>query len=218
MLDHMSDTLMDGPVPGDEESLASELAKSHRALILVDIQPTFCEGGALAVEGGNEVARKVAEFTELNRDNYAVVISTQDWHIDPGDHFSDNPDFVDSWPPHGVAGTEEAELHPAIAGLADASVKKGQYAAAYSGFEGTTDDGLTLADILAEYEITAIDIVGLAQSHCVKDTALDAKAKADEVRVFTDLTAPVSPELGEKASLIMEGAGIIQLESKNAWL
>lgn len=214
----MSDTLMDGPVPDDEHSLAAEIAKPHRALILVDIQPTFCEGGALAVEGGNEVARKVAEFAKTNADNYAVIISTQDWHIDPGNHFSDNPDFVNTWPPHGVAGTDEAELHPAIESLPDVRVKKGEYAAAYSGFEGHTEDGLSLADILTEYEITAIDIVGLAQSHCVKDTALDAKAKADEVRVFTDLTAPVSAELGEQASLIMEGAGITQVESKNAWL
>lgn len=214
----MSDTMMEGPAPDDEESLAALMNRSHRALLLVDIQPTFCEGGALAVAGGNDVARKVAEFARTNRDNYAVIVSTQDWHIDPGSHFSDNPDFVDTWPPHGVAGTAEAELHPRIEELPDERVKKGHYSAAYSGFEGVTDDGRSLADVLAEYEITACDVVGLAQSHCVKDTALDAKSKFDDVRVFTDLTQPVSPELGERAALILRGAGIEQLESKDAWL
>ncbi len=214
----MSDTFMEGTEPSDEETLAELLVKPHRALILVDVQPTFCEGGALAVEGGNAVARRIAEFTDTNRDNYGVIVSTQDWHIEPGDHFSDQPDFVDTWPPHGVAGTEEADLHPAIAHLPDVSVKKGQYAAAYSGFEGKTDDGRTLADILKHAEITSVDIVGLAESHCVKDTALDARSFVEEVRVFSDLTAPVTEELGVKARTIMEGAGIIQLESKNAWL
>lgn len=214
----MSDTFMDGTEPTDDETLAALLVKPHRALILVDVQPTFCEGGALAVEGGNEVARKIGEFTKINRDNYGVIVSTQDWHIEPGDHFSENPDFVDTWPPHGVAGTDEAELHPAVAGLPTDSVKKGQYAAAYSGFEGKTEDGRALADILKEAEITSVDIVGLAESHCVKDTALDARSMFEEVRVFSDLTAPVSEDLGVKARTIMEGAGIIQLESKNAWL
>lgn len=214
----MSDTFMEGTDPNDEETLAALLVKPHRALILVDVQPTFCEGGALAVEGGNAVARQIAEFTQTSGENYGVIISTQDWHIEPGEHFSDNPDFVDTWPPHGVAGTAEAELHPAVAGLPTESVKKGQYAAAYSGFEGKTEDGRTLVDILKEYEITSVDIVGLAESHCVKDTALDARSIVEEVRVFSDLTAPVSEELGKKARTIMEGAGIIQLESKNAWL
>lgn len=212
----MSDTFMEGNEP--EETLAELLVKPHRALIMVDVQPTFCEGGALAVEGGNAVARRIAEFVETSRGNYGVVISTQDWHIEPGDHFSDEPDYVDTWPPHGVAGTEEAELHPAVAALPDESVKKGQYAAAYSGFEGTTEDGRMLQDILKDYEITSVDVVGLAESHCVKDTALDARSFVEEVRVFSDLTAPVSEELGEKARTIMDGAGIIQLESKNAWL
>ena len=214
----MSEAFMDGTDPEDDETLAALLVKPHRALILVDVQPTFCEGGALAVAGGNEVARKIGEFTRINADNYGVIVSTQDWHVDPGHHFSDNPDYVDTWPPHGVAGTEEAELHPAVADLPNESVKKGQYAAAYSGFEGKTEDGRTLKDVLKAAEITSVDIVGLAESHCVKDTALDARSMFDEVRVFSDLTAPTSEELGLKARTIMEGAGIIQLESKNAWL
>ncbi|UFU03772.1 isochorismatase family protein [Ruania suaedae] len=182
---------------------------THRALLVVDVQPTFCEGGALAVEGGNVVAERVAAYAAGHRDDYDLVVTTQDWHIDPGDHFSENPDFVDTWPPHGVAGTSEAELHPALADLTpEASVKKGAYAAAYSGFEGHDDDGHPLATILAEAQIDSVDVVGLAESHCVKDTALDAVRHGLGARVLMDLTAPVSEELGAAAREAMAAAGV----------
>lgn len=181
----------------------------RRALIIVDVQPTFCEGGALAVTGGNAVAERIAAYVSAHRDDYALVITTQDWHIDPGDHFSSEPDFIDTWPVHGVADSAEAQLHPALSALeADAAVKKGQYAAAYSGFEGVDEDGRTLADILSAAGIEAVDVVGLAESHCVKDTALDAVAQGYRVRVLTDLTEPVSPELGRAARDDMRAAGV----------
>lgn len=181
-----------------------------RALIVVDVQPTFCEGGSLPVEGGNAVAEAIAAFAETRRGDYAVIATTQDWHIDPGAHFSDHPDFIDTWPPHGVAGTDEAELHPVLADLvAEISVKKGQYAAAYSGFEGTAENGATLADLLAAAGIDAVDVVGLAESHCVLRTALDAVDEGLAVRVFTDLTVPVSPEQGEAARELLADAGVV---------
>ncbi len=181
----------------------------RNALIVVDVQPTFCEGGALGVAGGNAVAERIAEFAAQHRDNYTLIATTQDWHIEPGDHFSQNPDFIDTWPPHGVAGTEEAELHPALADLdPDVSVKKGQYAAAYSGFEGTTGEGQSLADILHDAAITHVDVVGIAESHCVKATALDALELGLEVRVFTDLTVPVTEEQGEAARVELLNAGV----------
>lgn len=171
-----------------------------RALIIVDVQPTFCEGGALAVQGGNAIAEAVARFVDEHRGDYALIATTQDWHIDPGKHFSDSPDFVDTWPPHGVAGTPEAELHPALARVnAQVSVKKGQYEAAYSGFEGTTEEGETLEQVLRNAGITDVDVVGLAESHCVACTAVDA-ARADfKTRVLRELTAPVTEELGASA-------------------
>ena len=86
-----------------------------KALIIVDVQPTFCEGGELGVEGGNAVAERIAEYVESHRGEYAYIATTQDWHIEPGTHWSDNPDYVDTWPVHGKAGTANAELHPAIA-------------------------------------------------------------------------------------------------------
>ena len=113
-----------------------------RALIIVDVQPTFCEGGALAVEGGNATAERIADFVTENADEYAMIVTTQDWHVNPGSHFSEDPDFIDTWPPHALAGTAEAELHEAVASLPiDAAVKKGEYEAAYSGFAGRDADG-----------------------------------------------------------------------------
>lgn len=198
---------------------------AHKALIIVDVQPTFCEGGELGVQGGNRIAERIAAYVKAHRHEYAYIATTQDWHIVPGAHFSDTPDFVDSWPPHGVAGTANADLHPAIAALnIEHHFKKGQYAAAYSGFEGiednscrqqsraevrvATEQGHTLANALATADISDVDVVGIAESHCVKETALDARKLGYTVRVFTDLTVPVSEELGVQARKAMTEAGI----------
>lgn len=182
---------------------------TQRALLVVDVQPTFCEDGALGVSGGNAVAERIAAFARQNRERYDLVVTTQDWHIDPGDHFSDSPDFVDTWPPHGVAGTAEAELHPALADLnADAAVKKGEYEAAYSGFEGKDPQGRLLAQVLQDGGITEVDVVGIAESHCVKETAIDAREAGLRARVLTDLTVPVSEELGARARERMSAAGV----------
>lgn len=183
-----------------------------RALIVVDVQPTFCEGGALGVTGGHDVAEAIAWYAARHRADYDFVVTTQDWHIDPGEHFAIPPavpDYVDTWPPHGVAGTAEAELHPALAELGpDASVRKGMYLAAYSGFEGIDADGRPLAELLQAEGIGAVDVVGIAESHCVRDTALDAQSLGFDVRVLTDLTVPVSPEQGEAARAAMAAAGV----------
>ena len=189
-----------------------------RALIIVDVQPTFTEGGALGVDGGDACAERIADFVTEHADDYDFIVTTQDWHIDPGTHFSDTPDFVDTWPPHGVAGTAEAELHDAIASLPfDDSVKKGEYAAAYSGFEGKSADGETLEQLLRDHEIRAVDVVGIAESHCVKETALDALKAGFATRVFSDLTVPVSEELGIEARKEMDEAGVEQLASDEAF-
>ena len=192
--------------------------EDNRALIIVDVQPTFCEGGALAVEGGNALAEKIADFVSDNLDEYSFIVTTQDWHVDPGGHFSDHPDFVDTWPPHGVAGTAEAELHEAIASLPiDVEVKKGEYKAAYSGFEGVDVEGEGLEDILRAANVEEIDVVGIAESHCVKGTALDGLKAGWPVRILSDLTVPVSEELGEAARQEMDEAGIEQVTSAEAF-
>ena len=198
---------------------------TQQALIVVDVQPTFCEGGELGVDGGNAVAERIATFVKQHRADYDYIATTQDWHIEPGDHWSEQPDFVDTWPVHGKAGTPNAELHPAIAALNIAHhFKKGQYSAAYSGFEGIEDNsdriqsreqvaaeleaGHTLATALADANVLRVDVVGIAESHCVKETALDAQRLGYDVRVFTDLTVPVSAELGQAARTEMQANDI----------
>ncbi|MGO1317494.1 MAG: isochorismatase family protein [Cellulomonadaceae bacterium] len=195
---------------------------ARRALIVVDVQPTFCEGGALGVTGGHATAEAIAWFAARHRADYDLVVTTQDWHIDPGEHFAIPPavpDFVDTWPPHGVAGTAEAELHPALAELSpDVSVRKGMYSAAYSGFEGLNAGGRPLEEVLRSEGVTHLDVVGIAESHCVRDTALDGASLGFAVRVFTDLTVPVSPEQGEAARVAMAAAGVELVTSDAAGL
>lgn len=180
------------------------------ALLVVDVQPTFCEGGALAVEGGNDVAAKVAELL-AGEHGYDLVVTTQDWHIDPGDHFSDEPDFVDTWPPHGVAGTAEAELHPALDPVTDridARVRKGMHAAAYSGLEGVDNDGRTLNDLLSSAGVHEVDVVGIAFDHCVRATAMDAAANGYATTVIEGLSASVAPETEAAARTQLADAGV----------
>jgi nicotinamidase/pyrazinamidase len=185
----------------------------QRALIVVDVQPTFCEGGELPVAGGNAVAAKIADYVRDRHDDYALVVTTQDWHVDPGPHFSAEPDFADSWPPHGLAGTPNAELHPALAPAVAAlpgvvRIRKGERAPAYSGFDGTDAVGRSLAEVLTASRIADIDVCGIAESHCVKSTALDAVGLGLRVTVLSDLTVPVTEELGAQARAEMSTAGV----------
>ncbi len=194
----------------------SEGRRSRTALLVVDVQPTFCEGGALGVEGGNDVAANVADLLAGDH-GYDLVVTTQDWHIDPGDHFSDEPDFVDTWPPHGVAGTAEAELHPAldaVAGRIDAGVRKGMHAAAYSGFEGVDGDGRTLNDLLSSAGVREVDVVGIAFDHCVRATAMDAAANGYATTVIEGLSASVAPETEAAARTQLADAGIEVITSR----
>ena len=186
-----------------------------RALLIVDVQNDFCEGGSLAVSGGAAVAEDVTEHVRRHRSDYDVIATTQDWHIDPGDHFASahggEPDYRTTWPDHCVAGSAGAELHPNfdVAAVApDLAVRKGQQAAAYSGFEGVTADGATLADVLRERGVDEVDIVGIATDHCVAATALDAAALGFRTRVLLDLTAAVAEDTRDAAVEKMEDAGI----------
>jgi nicotinamidase/pyrazinamidase len=108
-----------------------------RALIIVDVQNDFCEGGSLPVAGGAALAGAISEYVDAHHGQFDHIVATQDWHVDPGAHFSEDPDFVDSWPKHCVAGTRGAELHPDLdTEYIQAYFRKGQFTAAYSGFEG----------------------------------------------------------------------------------
>jgi nicotinamidase/pyrazinamidase len=184
-----------------------------RALVIVDVQNDFCEGGSLAVAGGAEVAREVSEHVSRHAADYDHVVATADWHIDPGAHFSQTPDYVDSWPVHCVAESEGAEFHPRLAGAlghVEAVFRKGEHAAAYSGFEGRADvDGRTsLADWLKERGVTDVDVVGIATDHCVRATATDAQREGFHTTVLLDLTAGVARSTTDAALSQLREAGV----------
>jgi len=178
-----------------------------RALIIVDVQNDFCEGGSLAVTGGAAVARAITAYL-ATEPGYAYVVATKDFHIEPGDHFSDHPDYAESWPPHCVAGTPGAEFHPDLDTDKVASVfRKGAYAAAYSGFEGAEERGTLLADWLRARHVDEVDVVGIATDYCVRATARDAIRGDFATRVLLDLTAGVAPETTAKAIDDLRAAG-----------
>ncbi|NUO91253.1 MAG: isochorismatase family protein [Dermatophilaceae bacterium] len=186
---------------------------TRRALVIVDVQNDFCEGGSLAVEGGAEVARQVSEHVSRHAADYDHVVATADWHVDPGDHFSQTPDFVDTWPVHCVAGSEGAEFHPRLAGAlghVEAVFRKGEHAAAYSGFEGRSDDDehAPLAAWLRERGVTQVDVVGIATDHCVRATALDARREGLHTTVLLDLTAGVARPTTDAALAQLGEAGV----------
>lgn len=179
-----------------------------RALIIVDVQSDFCEGGSLAVTGGSDVARKVTDL--LAQHDYDHVVATKDWHVDPGAHFSETPDYRDSWPRHCEVGTPGVDFHPALdASVVEAVFHKGHYSAAYSGFEGATEgEGVGLADWLRAHDVDAVDVVGVATDYCVKATAADAVDAGFTTRVLLHLTAGVSPTTTAAAVDTLRAAGV----------
>lgn len=179
-----------------------------RALIIVDVQNDFCEGGSLAVAGGAAVAAAVNLHLDSHPD-YAHVVATRDFHVDPGSHFSPDPDYVRTWPPHCVADTPGASFHPSLdVGPIEAVFDKGQHAAAYSGFEGRTRAGLSLREWLRQRDVDAVDVAGIATDHCVRATALDAATLGLGVRVLLELTVGVAAQTTDAALVSLREAGV----------
>lgn len=188
----------------------------NTALVIVDVQHDFVEGGALGIDGGKGVAASIARFVEKNQDKFDLVITSRDWHIEPGEHF-------ETWPVHCVADTHGAEIldviKDAVAPLANTRViSKGLYSDGYSAFSGNDLHTQNPMDtILFDNGIDKIVVVGLATDHCVKATALDANKKPWwEVTVLTDLIAGVTPETSQAALDEMSNDGII-LTSSDDW-
>ncbi|MCP2269596.1 isochorismatase family protein [Actinokineospora diospyrosa] len=183
----------------------TDLGKS--ALIVVDVQNDFCEGGSLAVTGGSAVAAAISAHVASS--NYDHVVATRDFHIDPGAHFSETPDYVDSWPVHCVVDTSGASFHPALdVAPIEAVFSKGAYAAAYSGFEGVGPREVSLAEWLRERGVTRVDVVGIATDHCVRATAIDAAAAGFATTVLLDLTAGVAAATVETALAGLRAADV----------
>lgn len=187
------------------------------ALLIIDVQNDFTEGGALAIAGGDAVASGVSAFLAARAGDYDVVAASRDWHDADGDnggHFADDPDFLDTWPEHCVAGTPGAEYDELF--TTDAvthHVHKGQGKPAYSMFEGITQDGFTVAEVLSARGVLTADVVGLATDHCVRASVLDAIAHGVHIRVLTDLVAGVGAESSDKALAEMAHAGAELVES-----
>lgn len=193
-----------------------------RALIIVDVQNDFCEGGSLAVTGGAALARAISDYLAEAAD-YHHVVATKDFHIDPGDHFSGTPDYSSSWPPHCVSGTPGADFHPSLDTSAiEAVFYKGAYTGAYSGFEGVDENGTPLLNWLRQRGVDEVDVVGIATDHCVRQTAEDAVRNGLATRVLVDLTAGVSADTTmvnkpfERRSLL-RGAGALTAASLAPW-
>ncbi|MEV1285572.1 isochorismatase family protein [Micromonospora sp. NPDC049679] len=164
-----------------------------RGLIIVDVQNDFCEGGSLAVAGGAGVAAEVSRLLRTGDRRWDHVVATKDYHVDPGAHFGNPPDFRDSWPAHCVVGTGGADFHPELeTDRIEAVFHKGAHAAAYSGFEGHTEGGVGLAEWLRRHDVDAVDVVGIATDHCVRATALDAAREGFATTVLLELTAAVA--------------------------
>jgi nicotinamidase/pyrazinamidase len=186
-----------------------------QALIVVDVQNDFCEGGSLPVAGGAQVASDISALLhhwtrkDPKAPAYDVVVATKDHHIDPGAHWSKAPDYAETWPVHCEVGTDGEAFHPNLDPQPfDAIFLKGEHAAAYSGFEGADDHGTPLADWLRAHHVTSVDVCGIATDHCVRATALDAVSNGFTTRLLLDLCAGVAPESTERALGEMRAAGV----------
>jgi nicotinamidase/pyrazinamidase len=179
-----------------------------RALIVVDVQNDFCEGGSLAVAGGAATAAAISRYLAAEARSYRHVVASRDHHVDPGGHFSAQPDFAGSWPPHCVAGSPGAEFHPALdTSRVEAVFSKGAYAAAYSAFEGTDETGTPLAGWLRSHGVDGLDVAGIATDYCVRATTLDALRAGLSTRVLADLTAGVAEATTQQALATMRESG-----------
>jgi nicotinamidase/pyrazinamidase len=180
---------------------------TRRALLIVDVQNDFCEGGSLPVMGGAVIAARITQYMNTNRDRYKLVVASRDWHDagnDNGGHFAasdEEPDYAVTWPVHCVAGTPGAEYHPALdASPVDVHVVKGMGMPAYSMFQGVEESsGRDLSQLLKEAGVDDVDIVGIATDYCVAQTALDALKLGLGTRVLAELTAGVAPETSREA-------------------
>jgi nicotinamidase/pyrazinamidase len=184
----------------------------RNALLVVDLQNDFLEGGSIPVPGGTQVAAQVSRHIRHFRSEYAFVVATRDVHEDPADHFSDKPDYITTWPKHGLIGSRGATLCTPIFNLVrekiiQVVVDKGRHAGAASAFEAQDVRGHMLVDVLREQRVDHIDICGLITEYCIRESALDARKHEFQVRVLVNLCGAASPDNAQRAFEDMKTAG-----------
>lgn len=186
-----------------------------KALLVIDVQNDFCDGGVLACTGGAAVATRITKYLSEHKSDYDYVIGSRDWHTpnsENGGHFPPNgtePDYVNTWPQHCLADTFGSEYHPNLdQSLIDIHIKKGQGQHGYSIFEGIDDSGTSFNELLSKLEIDEVDVVGIATDYCVRASAIDSKETGLKVRVITGLTAGVAQASTEAAIDEMVDLGI----------
>ena len=192
----------------------------RNALLIVDVQVDFVEGGSLGVQGGLNVAAMIARHIRHFKNEYEFVVASRDYHENAPDHISDHPDFQITWPPHCMVGTPGAQFVPTIQNLVREKyihevVTKGRNAAAYSAFDALDKRGHPLLDVLQEHRVDHVDVCGIATDYCVRASALDARKHEYQVRVLTNLCAAVKEETGLQALEEMKAAGC-QLQAATA--
>jgi len=191
---------------------------TQTAYILVDPNRDFCTGGSLAVKGADEALAGVPAFLERYGKFYDLVLATSDFHIEPGDHFSDEPDYVGSWPVHCVAGTDGALFHGCLDGVVfDEIVYKGAYGASYTGFDGVTRAGRSLDDVLRTSRIRWVVLAGLATDYCVRATALSALEHGYGVTMLAFQCAGVDDQSTQAALAELRSRGVFISERPHVY-
>lgn len=185
---------------------------SNQAVVIVDVQKDFVEGGSLAVAGGQKLADHLAAIIPALRETGVQVFFTKDWHIDPGSHFSETPDYVDSWPRHCEALTAGADFAADFGDAPGRVFRKGEFQASYSGAEGFNTDGLDLISALQEAEVEVVTVVGIAFDYCVAATASDIAAAGFNTYVAKPLTASVNPDNDEATTAALVSMGVVVVE------
>ena len=174
------------------------------ALLIVDVQNDFCPGGSLPVPDGDKVVPVLNRYIERFRKDHLPIIATRDWHPEKTSHFKN---YGGVWPPHCIQGTRGADFHPALALPEDVVVVSkgtGPEEDSYSGFQGTDQKGVKLAEILGRQGVEQICVGGLATDYCVRHTVLDGLKEGFKVVLLEDAIRGVEIQQGDSERAIAE--------------
>ncbi|MNU56762.1 nicotinamidase/pyrazinamidase [compost metagenome] len=207
--------------------LAPEIGRGD-ALLVIDAQNDFCEGGALAVQGGAGIMPLINRLAE----RFDTVIATQDWHTPDQISFASNHDgaapFTEVevaygrqmlWPDHCLQGTPGADFHPDVTPAvtkALAVVRKGYNPAvdSYSGFyENDHRTATGLAGLLRDRGVTRVFLCGLAYDYCVRFTAEDAVREGFEAVVIADACRAIAEETATAARESFAALGVAEIQA-----